>query len=272
MAVKSLLHVHTDYCDGSDSPEAMVAAALRAGFSAIGLLMHSPTDLADDGMPPPARVPLFLEEVGRLKEVYRGQIEIAAGVEWDAVSSIDPSLFDYTVGSVHVVRAPDGAAYYVDETPARLLEAVETGFGGNGEALAAAYFEQLASFVLAVKPTVVGHFDLIRKFNGDGRFFDEASPIYRGAAQKALDKLIADGAVFELNAGVGARSGSELFMPADEWLAYIAERGGRVMLSSDAHSADKLLYRLEEAENRLRQLGFGTVMQWAGGQLSPTAL
>ena len=37
------LHVHTNYCDGKDSPEEVVLSAIEKGLSTIGLLAHSYT-------------------------------------------------------------------------------------------------------------------------------------------------------------------------------------------------------------------------------------
>ena len=36
-------------------------------------------------------------------------------------------------------------------------------------------------------PDILGHFDLIKKINGEGKFFDEASPRYQQAALHALE-------------------------------------------------------------------------------------
>ena len=48
------------------------------------------------------------------------------------------------------------------------------------------YFANVAA-VAAKKPTILGHFDLIKKVNGSGKFFDESDPRYTAAAHKALE-------------------------------------------------------------------------------------
>ena len=51
----------------------------------------------------------------------------------------------------------------------------------------AAYYEGLATRILAeARVDIVGHFDLITKFNEDGRLFDENDPRYQSAALDAL--------------------------------------------------------------------------------------
>ena len=43
MKISSNPHIHTNFCDGENTPEEMVKAAIRIGFTALGFTGHSPT-------------------------------------------------------------------------------------------------------------------------------------------------------------------------------------------------------------------------------------
>ena len=47
MQNKQNLHIHTNLCDGADSPEEMVLAALSTGFDSIGFSAHSYMNYSD---------------------------------------------------------------------------------------------------------------------------------------------------------------------------------------------------------------------------------
>ena len=93
MKLRSNAHTHTTYCDGRDAPEAMVQAALERGFVSLGFTIH--------GWTPYEPAPVTLEreaeyraELKRLREKYRGQIEILIGAERDALYERDFSQYE----------------------------------------------------------------------------------------------------------------------------------------------------------------------------------
>ena len=61
---KANYHTHTTWCDGKDTPEAVVAAAIDKGFSAIGFSSHSM--LPEDDTPwllTPEKAPRYAAEI-----------------------------------------------------------------------------------------------------------------------------------------------------------------------------------------------------------------
>ena len=93
---------------------------------------------------------------------------------------------------------------------------------------------------------LIGHFDLITKFNEGNKLFDEECPRYLDAAFAALDELLKTGRPFEINTGAISRGYRTSPYPSAEIQAYIKEHGGRFVLSSDAHSADALAYGFDQ--------------------------
>ncbi len=83
------LHTHTTYCDGKNTPEEMVKAALDAGLSCIGFSGHgyAPYDL--DCCMTIEGSAAYRAEIAALREKYAGRIAILCGVEQDYWSDAD---------------------------------------------------------------------------------------------------------------------------------------------------------------------------------------
>ena len=64
---------------------------------------------------------------------------------------------------------------------------------------------ELEKVALEPETDIVGHFDLLTKFNERRCFFDEESPAYRRAALRAMEALVAAGKIFEVNTGAISR-------------------------------------------------------------------
>ena len=95
---------------------------------------------------------------------------------------------------------------------------------------------------------IIGHLDLMTKFNEGGKLFDENHPRYVAAWKKAVDALLPKNIPFEINMGALARGYRSAPYPAAPIIQYIKEKGGKLILSGDAHSADALCYRFEDFE------------------------
>ena len=190
-------------------------------------------------------IPDYIAEVRALAKEYKGRIEVLCGIEQDVYSPQDvPKGLDYVIGSVHYVKA--GEHYFaVDISADDLRRNCDTYFGGDVYAMIEAYFagyERLGE----MKFDVVGHIDLITKFNRDGSFFDEQDERYLAAVRRAVDRLIPTGALFEINTGAISRGYRDEPYPARPILAYIRERGGKFILSGDTHRAENLCYGFDE--------------------------
>ena len=184
------VHTHSTLCDGKASPEAMAAAAYAAGVRYFGVSCHSHTPIPDDeGAVLPADMTDYRAAVLALREQYAGRMEVLLGLEWDSQSDISPDGFDYWIGSVHYQRAPDGAYYAADWGEAQFSACRDRMYGGDALAVAEGYFRNVAR-VAAMRPTILGHLDLITKLNAGNRFFDEDTPRYRSAALDALHAAV----------------------------------------------------------------------------------
>ena len=251
------LHTHTTWCDGKNTPEEMVLAALAIDLDCLGFSGHGYATYDTDCCMSVQGAAAYRAEIAALRQKYKGQISILCGVEQDYWSDSDTSEYEYVIGSVHYVRA-DGELLCIDDTPEIARRAVEAHFHGDWYALAEAYYDTVANVVERTRCDIIGHFDLISKFNEKERFFDEEHPRYIAAWQAALDALLPYGKPFEINTGAMSRGWRTTPYPTGAMVEYIRSRGGRLLLSSDSHSAQTLCYGFE----RFDQLGDSLIDDW----------
>lgn len=253
--ILSDFHTHTTFCDGKDSPEDMVLSAIEKGMDAIGFSMHSFVQFDLDVCDNPMALYDYKKEVERLKEKYKNKINILCGIEQDIYKGPLTERFDYVIGSVHYANI-EGKHFQLDLSKEVLLEAVEKGFGGDFYSFAEWYYDMEAQVVEKTGADIIGHFDLIRKFNEDGTIFDEKHPRYVAAYTKAVKALVKYNKPFEINTGAISRGYRSTPYPCEDILRCIYENGGKVILSSDSHRKDTLCFEFEKWADLARQIGF----------------
>ena len=266
--IRCSLHNHTDLCDGRNTPREMLDAAVAAGFTDFGFSGHSHDPDFSESLRDHAA---YIREI-RALAASEHRVRVYCGIEQDYWSGIgDRARYDYVIGSVHTVRA-GGINLCVDDTPERLGDGIRDGFGGEADALVRAYYRLVAENALQNKPDVIGHLDLLLKFNAGNRFFNEDGPAYRAAALEAADACLATGAVFEVNTGGMARGWRKFPYPAAPLLRYLREKGARVMVATDSHSVETIDYGTDAARALLREIGFRSETVFSSGAFTEQAL
>ncbi len=271
--IRQNLHTHSLFDDGQNTMEEMVRAALSAGLDSLGFSVHSPLSF-DDGWVwtiSKERLPDYMAEARRLKEVYRGRIALYCGVEWDTLSDIPLEGFDYVIGSVHHIVF-EGKAYSVDATADYSAEYLERVFHGDADKAAEFYFNQYIELAQVDEVDIVGHFDLLNKFDATHSFYNPDLPRYHAAALSAMDALASAGKIFEINTGAVARGYRTKPYPSGVLLSALQERGGRITISSDAHRAGDVIFGFSEAEALAREIGFRELWMFDGARFVPVPI
>lgn len=253
------LHTHTTFADGKHTPEEMALGAIRAGCRSLGFSEHSPFPPVgpNDGFSLlPERVADYRAGVQALRDQYRGQLKIFLGLEQDIDSPPPEGTYDYLIGSVHNLRAPGNKWLAVDAGAEDFLRYAEALYGGDCLAMAEAYYRLEAEVADRTGCQIVGHFDLITKFNEGGRFFDEDAPRYRNAALEALTALMEHDVIFEINTGAISRGYRTVPYPAPFLLRAIREKGGRICITSDTHHAETITCAFSQAAALAESCGF----------------
>ena len=255
MIKKQNLHTHTIYCDGADTPERLVEAAIAKGFDSIGFSGHSYMPYAD--WVPQDRTVEYKEHINRLKKQYADRIKIYLGLEVDMYSGpvTDLTGFDYLIGAVHELKRGE-QFFSIDESADNVRQVVERYFSGNGLAFAKAYYEALASLPEYGSFDMVAHFDLITKYRNTIPLFDEESKEYRGYAIEAARALAGKIPLFEVNTGAIARGYRTTPYPAPFIIKELRQLGFGAVITSDCHNCNHLDQNFEQAAQLLRSCGF----------------
>ena len=265
------LHTHTSYCDGKDSVEEMIQKAIGLGFDSIGFSGHSYMFYAPDHSMSLAGTEEYKKEVRAMKEKYKGQIDIFCGLEFDMYSEIDLSGYDYMIGTAHYLLI-DGKHVGFDRTAPVVAGIIKDYFGGDGMKYAKAYYETLAQLPNFAKTDILGHADLICKFSEKENFFDVDSPVYQKYALDALDALTGKIPFFEVNTGAISRGWRTTPYPAPFLIRRMAEKGARVILNSDSHAADTILFGFEDAVEYARVNGLRVLWIYKNGRFQPFSI
>lgn len=265
------LHTHSVWDDGQSTLDDMVQSALSAGLTSLGFSVHSYLSFAMDWTQPPEMFPAYAREVQALKRAQAGGMAIYHGVEWDILSETDLSQFDYVIGSIHQIAA-HGGIYSVDASPMRVAGYLQTVFDNDADAAAEAYYRQYAALAEVDEVDIIGHFDLLTKFNDSHGFYNPDSPRYRKAALAAMDVLVAANKIFECNTGAIARGYRKTPYPSRELLLELKKRGARVTVSSDAHAAKEIDFGFPEAEALLKECGFTEIWVFDGSAFAPVPI
>ena len=239
-------HTHTRWCDGKSTAEEVVLAAIEKGFGVLGFSSHVAFPEHEDWQLDPVCATDYAAEIRLLARRYADRLRILCGIEADYIRGVtapDRSRYgviapDYVIGSVHTVIAPDGGRVSVDSAPALLADGIRAHFGGDAEAFVKAYFEQEREMIARCDFDVVGHPDLVRKFNAKHPYFDETAEWYVRELDLTAAAIAAAGKVTEVNTGAISRGWLDDAYPSAPFRDRLRVRGVRFILSSDSHAAE----------------------------------
>ena len=252
---KQNLHVHSTYCDGKDTPEAIILEAIDKGFDSLGFSIHSYHSSSNSQIVTMEKIEAYKKEILRLKQEYAGKFDVFLGIEYEIVSEHSYQEYEYVIASVHYLETEYGIKGF-DVGLQATLDYIQKYFGGNGMRFARKYYETVASIPERGDFDVIGHFDLLTKNNEKGRFLDESSKQYLDLAFGAIDALKGKIDIFEVNTGAIARGYRTTPYPNMEILREFRRQGFGAIITSDCHNKLDLDCYYEEAEEMLREAGF----------------
>jgi histidinol-phosphatase (PHP family) len=260
------------FCNhAQDTLEAVIQAYIAKGFTWVGITEHMPP-AADRFLYPEeiqagldARLMLdrfgrYVEEGRRLQEKYADRLEIFVGFEteaytgaWDLAADIKTRMLpDYILGSVHHV-----ADIPFDYSPEAYQEAV-TACGGI-EALYCRYFDLQHELILAMRPQVVAHFDLIRIFDA-GYPLRWRQPAIARRIQRNLESIARMGLILEFNVAALRKGAAEPYL-SGPLLEQALALGIPVVPADDSHGAAMAGAYVLEGVAILKQKGCS--LNWA---------
>jgi len=280
MSLKVNFHTHTKFCDGKNSAEEMVLAALEKNFDILGFSSHCMHPLNPDFyIPfdslwhiPAAEITAYTGEINRLKEKYNGRLQIFLGFEADYFESEeygnaipDKSLYseykpDFLIGAVHFVNTEKGfytVDHHTDIVKENLIRLYSQSDGQiDGRAAVCDYFEAERKMLSKGNFDILAHPDLIRKRNGELHFFSEEESWYKEELKATVKEIARAGVITEINTGAIARGAMNDTYPSQSFLEMLHEKGIPVCINSDAHTTDGLDCAFDRATEKARRAGY----------------
>lgn len=246
-------HTHHERCGHAvGSVRDYIDAAIGQGLDMIGISDHTPFFASDEDHPSPdgsmakSEFPVYIEEVLKLKEEYRGKIEVLLGIEADFLpehldlyrSVITSYPFDYVIGSVHEFAGIGiyDSAYWEGLTAAGKLEVKNLFY---------AYVAQSAKCGLY---DILGHVDSLN------RYFKGYPEIRTEAADVMLKAIAESDVAIEIN------SSDDLWVPDGDLLERALHYGVKVTFGSDAHEPERVGEHFAAVASHLYEIGY---REWA---------
>jgi len=260
------------YCDhGKGTLREIIEAAVAYGYHTFGVAEHAPRFdaryLYAEEIAMGWDIPKIVNDFDRyaselriLSEEFAESITVLCGFEAEVVPpDYYPELmddlrrrhgFDYVVGSVHWVD--DVSTDYTQEEFDRAVA-----LHGGIEGLAIRYYEIVLEMVAAVKPDVVGHIDVIRKFALSENQVD--TPAIRRAAGRTLEAIRDVGCILDVNTAA-LRKGLGAPYPAP-WLVHMAAERFDIpfCFGDDSHSPEQVGKGIPESRDYLLENGVASI-------------
>jgi len=239
-------HTHSNYSDGNSTYQEIINRAVENGLQEIGfsdhLCLHYPgwaTDKDD--------FESMKQEITALQKSTM-DIEVKFGLEVDFINNMENDIrihlkrfpVDYIIGSVH----------YIDDWNFDTTSKAYPKKDMNQTYQK--YFDLLQQAAISGLFDVMGHIDVIKKFNFYPDF--ELKPYYN----KAAETFSKSGVVFELNTS-GLDKPCKEFYPSDQFLKSCFDKNVPVTLGSDAHLPGQVARHFPQAVAKLKNIGYRKV-------------
>lgn len=250
----SSYHTHSTYSDGKSTLEEMVLAAIEQGCEEIGFSDHAPMIFRCDWSAKAKKIESYKKEVNELKKKYEGKIKIFLGIEQDYFST-PAEGYDYIIGSVHFVYK-DGEYIPVDISAEEVKGYIDRLYGGDVYGYCEDYFKLVKDIYNKTNCQIIGHFDLVTKFNERMPLIDINHPRYVKAVDDALETLLNTNAIFEVNTGAISRGYRTTPYPDERTMEIIAKNAKDFVITSDTHHRDTVTFGFAEQEKRLTEKGY----------------
>lgn len=259
-------HVHSDYCDGKNTLEEMVVAGIAAGFVSMGLSSHFPLPFLNDWTMEETKLDAYFNEVLSLKEKYASKIELYLGMEIDyfvdrqdvreLAKDVMPRL-DYTIMSIHTLGVTYGDdVSYIDDSQEDFAIGLKKYYRNDVQAFVKDYYQGIAKMVSMYQPDIIGHIDLIKKYNQDNFFFNENETWYQEIVKQCLDSIGATRTRMEINTGANNRGLRVGRYPSDWMIPEMVKRNIPITIGGDSHSIEGIAYDYIETEKYLLDSGY----------------
>jgi len=263
--MKTNLHTHTNFSDGSAEPEVYVKKAIELGFTALGFSDHSPLPFDNTfAIQDAESLKSYVKTIRDLQEKYKDQIDILLGMEIDYISGVSGEFenlrekcgLDYVIGSVHLVNNIENQRLWFIDGPK--IETYDDGlkylFKGDIKKAVTLFYRQSCEMIEKHKPDIIGHIDKIKMHNHN-RYFREDEKWYIDLVGETLELIKENNLIIEVNTRGLYKKRCDSLFPGIETLKRIRDLNIPVCINSDAHKPEELDGLMEYAWSVLEEVG-----------------
>ena len=238
--MKSDYHMHTTFSDGKASIVEMVVAAIDKGLDQITFTDHMPLPFDNVYAMRVDDIEKYKQEIDQVKKNNFGKIKINQGIEIDFllesipwVQSFVDKGWDHIILSVHTIYK-NNQPLSVNGTEEEFKFLLQN-FNFEVKELCKQYYKIIQTAIQSGWFDIVGHLDVIKKYNVDQQYFKENEPWYRDMVMETLDVIKNQGAKMEINMS-GLNDPVKQQHPSKWIIQEAVKRNIPLVLSSDAHN------------------------------------
>ena len=243
MDIKSDLHTHSLFSDGSASIDSMVRTAAEKGLTTIAVTDHMPLPYKTRYAMDMDEISIYRKEILAAQQRYGDRIKVLAGIEIEYspelsewIQSLAEMDWDYQIASVHTLFV-GGRPYLVNGNRQEFDEGLSQAFRGDIRALCGRYFSSLKKAAATGWFDTAGHLDVVKKHN-DG-FFKETDPWYRAMVMETLEILKDQNMKMEINTS-GLLQFPQVQYPSAWIIQEAVQMGIPLVFGSDSHRPETL--------------------------------
>ena len=269
-------HSHCTFCDGRSIPEDFVKFAIAHGFRAYGFSSHSPLPFETSWNMSKDDMPEYLQEIERLRQKYKDQLEIYVSLEIDYLNeTYNASIpyfqdlpLDYRISSIHYLPISkvliESNMVCIDGSFKEYAHSVERYFGGDIRALVKRYYQSTMEMIEIGGFDIVGHMDKIYMNGQKYESLNIEATWYQELLESCLDLIKEKGVMVEINTKNLVKK-NELY-PHERFLSQLREKGIPVLVNSDCHYPDLVNDGRAAAFNLLKRHGFTSTRELIAGK------
>ena len=239
------LHNHTTLCNHAEgTSEEYLLSAIKSNTKYFGFSDHAPMDFDPKYRMNFKQMTEYEDEILRLKEKYKNEIEVLLGYEVDYLKGkmdnrVLNAKVDYLIGSVHFIEGwgfdnPEFIGRYEEQDIDEIWQK---------------YFDTIEEMANTRLFDIVGHLDLIKVF----KFMPKKD--IKEIAKKALNAIKEADMVLELNVA-GYRNPVAEPYPSKELLKDAFDLGIPITFASDAHKPEQVSLYNDEIIAFAKNVGY----------------
>lgn len=242
-------HLHTNFsADSTYDMEEEILHAIEIGLEEICFCEHVDYEVSNLTFDYEEYNQMFLN----MKEKYKDKIILKKGIEFGIQQhtvkkfqdAYDQNNFDFVILSCHQVNNEE---FWTQEFQ----------IGKTQDEIHKLYYNEIFHVIKKYNDySVLGHLDLIRRYDKEGNYdFSNIKDI----VTKILKHIIAHDKGLEVNTS-SYRYGIDDLTPSREILQLYKDLGGSIItIGSDAHKKEHLGDQIKETMKELKEMGFETI-------------